>query len=114
MSGVSGPVILGVRMAVGKDWHAQIMENLGNTPAAEDIVYMEGRRSGRTGLTLWFSGPRQAGSFVAVQSYDLDGVGSIPAMPRRRLPALLIISINKNVCLSGTSALANILSGISG
>jgi hypothetical protein len=29
-------------------------------------------------------------------AYDLDGVGSIPAMPvpRRRLPALLIISIN--------------------
>jgi hypothetical protein len=33
-----------------------------------------------------------------VQSYDLDGVGSIPAMPRHRFPALLIISINKNVC----------------
>jgi hypothetical protein len=31
-----------------------------------------------------------------VQSFDLDGVGSIPAVPRRRLPALLIISINKN------------------
>jgi hypothetical protein len=28
-----------------------------------------------------------------VQSFDLDGVGSIPAIPRRRLPALLILSI---------------------
>jgi hypothetical protein len=36
---------------------------------------------------------------IWAQSYDLDGVGSIPAMLRRRLPALLIISINKNVCL---------------
>jgi hypothetical protein len=34
-----------------------------------------------------------------VQSYDLDGLGSMPAMPLRRLPDLLIISINKNVCL---------------
>ncbi len=34
-----------------------------------------------------------------VQYYELDGVSSIPAMPQRRLPDLLIISINKNVCL---------------
>ncbi len=39
-----------------------------------------------------------------VQSYDLDCVGSIPAMPRRRLPALLSISINKNVCILSRSA----------
>jgi hypothetical protein len=49
-------------MATGMEQHTQIMKNLGNTPAAEDIVYMEGRH---TGLTLWFSGPRQARSFVA-------------------------------------------------
>jgi hypothetical protein len=29
-----------------------------------------------------------------IKSFDLDGVGSIPAIPRRRLPALLIFSIN--------------------
>ncbi len=34
-----------------------------------------------------------------VQSCDLDGVGSIPVMPRRRSPALLIISTNKIGCL---------------
>ncbi len=34
-----------------------------------------------------------------VPSYDLDGVGSIPAMPRHRLPAFLIISINKTFFL---------------
>jgi hypothetical protein len=45
-------------------------------------------------LTPWLNWQGENG----VQSNDLDGVGSIPAIPRRRLPALLIISINKNVC----------------
>ncbi len=42
----------------------------------------------------WLSWQGESG----VQSCDLDGVGSVPAMPQRRLPALLNISINKNVC----------------
>jgi hypothetical protein len=33
------------------------------------------------------------------QSHDMDCVGSIQAMPQHRLPALLIISINQNVCV---------------
>jgi hypothetical protein len=43
---------------------------------------------------LW---PRWQGE-SCVQSCELDGVGSVPAMPQRRLPALMIISINNNVC----------------
>ena len=38
------------------------MENLGTMGSANDLVYLDGRSAG---LTLWFSGPRQAGTFVA-------------------------------------------------
>ena len=42
--------------------HLQILEHLGTMQTANDIVHLE-RRS--AGLTVWFSGPRQAGTFVA-------------------------------------------------
>jgi hypothetical protein len=38
-----------------------------------------------------------------IQSFDLDGVDSIPAIPLCRLPALLIISINWNDDTGGNS-----------
>jgi hypothetical protein len=38
----------------------------------------------------WLSWQGESG----VQSFDLDGVGSIPAIPRRSLNALLMSSIN--------------------
>ena len=40
----------------------QILEHLGTIESANDILHLHGRSAG---LTLWFSGPRQAGTFVA-------------------------------------------------
>ena len=62
MWGVSGTIILGVRLEIEAEKHLQILEHLGTMDTANDIVHLEGRS---TGLTLWFSGPRQAGTFVA-------------------------------------------------
>jgi len=62
MWGVSGQVILGVHMTINMEQHVHTLENLYNMSTAEDIVYMEGKS---TGLTLWFSGTRQARNFVA-------------------------------------------------
>jgi hypothetical protein len=46
---------------ISMEQHVHTLENPYNMSTAEDIVYIEGRS---TSLTLWFSGPRQAGNFV--------------------------------------------------
>ena len=62
--GVSGTVVLGVQLDIEAEKHPQMLERLGAMETANDVVHLEGR-STVTGLTLWFSGPRQAGTFVA-------------------------------------------------
>ena len=47
--------------ASAPDQHVVILNRIRVMPASEDIVHIEG---GPTGVTMWFSGPRQAGDFI--------------------------------------------------
>ncbi len=59
-----GSVILGVQLKIEAVKHREllVLEHLETMAIADDIVHQEGKS---TGLTLWFSGLRQAGTFVA-------------------------------------------------
>ena len=62
MWGVSGKVILGVKLAVPPGQRQlQLLDFLKESPGADHIVYLEGNQQG---LSIWFSGPRQAGDFI--------------------------------------------------
>jgi hypothetical protein len=53
--------------------HLQVLELVGTIAIADDIVHMEVTS---TCLTLWFSGPRQAGTFVASCCSEAHPFGS--------------------------------------
>ena len=59
--GVSGKVVLGALIVVPAEQQLEMLETLKGLPEAEAIVHLS--RSTQ-GLTVWFSGPRQAGDFV--------------------------------------------------
>ena len=61
MWGISGTVILGVHVATEADQHVVTLNRILDMQASENIVHVEG---GLTGVTMWFSGPRQAGDFI--------------------------------------------------
>ena len=63
----------GVRLEIEAGNHLQVLELLGIMAIADDIVHLEGTG---TGLTLWFSGPRQAGTFVASCCSEAHPFGS--------------------------------------
>ena len=73
MWGVSESVIQGVQLEIGAVNHLQVLELLGTIAIADDIVHLEGTS---TNLTLWFSGPRQAGTFVASCCSEAPPFGS--------------------------------------
>jgi hypothetical protein len=59
MWGVSGKVVLGVRITKAADQlQTAMLKLLQDLEVAEDIVHLAGDEQG---LTAWFSGPRQAG-----------------------------------------------------
>ena len=62
--GISGTVILGMHLATlaEADQHIATLNHIRDMQASEDIVHIEG---GHTGVSMWFSGPRQAGDFIA-------------------------------------------------
>jgi len=62
MWGVSGKVILGVKITIAPQQHVAMLELLKGLQVAEHIVHLEGDGMG---LSVWFSGPRQAGDFIA-------------------------------------------------
>jgi hypothetical protein len=63
MWGVSGKVVLGVRITRKADQlPAALLKLLQDLEVAENIVHLSGDEQG---LTAWFSGPRQAGDFIA-------------------------------------------------
>jgi hypothetical protein len=63
MWGVSGKVVLGVRITKAADQlQTAMLKLLQDLEVAEDIVHLAGDEQG---LTAWFSGPRQAGDFIA-------------------------------------------------
>jgi hypothetical protein len=62
MWGVSGRVILGVRIAAAPELQVTKLELLKDLPVAEHIVHLEGDEQG---FSAWFSGPHQAGDFIA-------------------------------------------------
>ena len=66
MWGVSGKVVLGVRITRKADQlPAALLKLLQDLEVAENIVHLSGDEQG---LTAWFSGPRQAGDFIAYWS----------------------------------------------
>ncbi len=88
MWGVSGTVVLGVQLEIEAEKHLQMLEHLGTMETANDVVHLEGRS---TGLTLWFSGPRQAGTFVADCCSGARPLGTTPLrmlQPRSQYVAL--------------------------
>jgi hypothetical protein len=62
MWGVSGTVILGVKIEVLVEQQLAILDFLSKLQTAESIVYLSGDGQG---LSVWFSGPRQAEEFIA-------------------------------------------------
>jgi hypothetical protein len=69
MWGVSGKIILGVRLEVNADQRLQTLEQLGSMEVTGDIVYLEGSS---TGIALWFSVSRHVlGDFVAQCSKEI-------------------------------------------
>jgi len=71
MWGDSGRVVLGVRINVSPERQIPLLAEVRSVPGAAYITHIHG--SGQ-GLTLWFSGPRQAGDFIA-QWCDTAGRG---------------------------------------
>ena len=61
MWGISGTVPLGVRILAPRERHTVVLESLFFCPEIEDAVYLTGSDCS---LTIWFSGPRQAGDFI--------------------------------------------------
>ncbi len=57
-----GTAILGVHLVIEADQHVATLKQLRDMPLLENIVHLEGSH---TGVTMWFSGPRQAGDFIA-------------------------------------------------
>jgi hypothetical protein len=78
MWGVSGEVILGVRLDIHVEQQQTLLDFLKGSPDADNIVHLAGNKHE---LTIWFSGPRQAGDFIAHWS---SGTGmNIPIHPIR-------------------------------
>ncbi len=61
---MSGKVVQGVCIELQAEQHLAVLERLPSRtlPTTDEIVYLLGSD---TGLSLWFSGPRQAGDFIA-------------------------------------------------
>ena len=78
MWGVSGKVILGVRIAVVAERHVAMLGLLAELKTTEHIVHLEGDEGG---LTAWFSGPRQAGDFIAYWSSVVHAEANAPIRP---------------------------------
>ena len=82
MWGVSGKVVLGVRITKATDQlQTAMLKLLQDLEVAEDIVHLAGDEQG---LTAWFSGPRQAGDFIAYWSsvvYPATGNSISPLCP---------------------------------
>jgi hypothetical protein len=81
MWGVSGKVILGVRVAAVAEQQVALLGLLNELQAVEHIVHLEGDEGG---LTAWFSAPRQAGDFIAYWGsavYPEEGTPIRPLQP---------------------------------
>jgi hypothetical protein len=63
MWGVSGNVVLGVCIELQADQHLAVLELLRTLPTTDEVVYLSGSDNW---LSLWFSGPRQAGDFISL------------------------------------------------
>jgi hypothetical protein len=78
MWGVSGTVILGAKIEVPVDQQLALLEFLKGIHEAKSIVHLSGDKQG---VSLWFSGPRQAGDFVARWKSITDPITSAPIRP---------------------------------
>jgi ribonuclease HI len=62
MWGISGKVILGVNLAIDVSAYESTLGILSSWQVTNEIVCVEGKMDS---VTFWFSGPRQAGDFIA-------------------------------------------------
>ncbi len=78
MWGVSGTVILGAKIEVPVDQQLALLEFLEGIHEAKSIVHLSGDKQG---VSIWFSGPRQAGDFVVCWKSITDPITSAPIRP---------------------------------
>ena len=78
MWGVSGKVVLGVTLDVPVEQQLQLLYFLKESPDAENMVHLAGNKRG---LSIWFSGPRQAGDFIVHWSSGTFPGGNVPICP---------------------------------
>ena len=78
MWGVSGPVVLGAKIEVPVAQQLTVLDFLKGMHEADTIVHLSGDEQG---VSIWFSGPRQAGDFVLRWNSTADPVTSAPIRP---------------------------------
>ncbi len=77
MWGVSGTVVLGVYIEIQAGQQA-MLELLRTLPTTAEVVYLSGNDNG---LSLWFSGPRQARYFITHWSSTVYPTKQTPLHP---------------------------------
>ena len=75
MWGISGKVILGISIAIDVSAYEPTLKILRRWPVADEIVCVEGNGDS---ITFWFSGPRQAGDFVAYWCLHAHSLRHLP------------------------------------
>jgi hypothetical protein len=78
MWGMSGKIVLGVCIEFQAGKHLAMIEFLRTLPTIEEVVYLSGIENG---LSLWFSGPRQAGDFITHWSSTVYPTERTPLHP---------------------------------
>jgi hypothetical protein len=76
--GVSGKVVLGVKLDIQFEQQPRLLDFLKGSPDADNIVHLAGDQHG---LSIWFSGPHQAGDFIVHWSSGTCLGGNIPIHP---------------------------------
>ena len=88
MWAVSGKVVLGVCIKLQAEQQLAVLKLLRTLPTTDEIVYLSGSDNG---LSLWFSGHRQAGDFITHWSSTL--------YPTERTPIHPLLPSEQNVAI---------------
>jgi hypothetical protein len=78
MWGVSGKVVLGVKLDIQIEQQPLLLDLLRGSPDVDNMVHLTGDKHG---LSIWFSDPRQAGDFIVHWSSGTHSGGEIPIHP---------------------------------
>ncbi len=71
-------VILGVNIELQAGQQLAMLDFLCRIPTTDKVVYLSGNEDG---LSLWFSRPRQAGSFITHWSFAVYPIARTPLRP---------------------------------